>query len=458
MNIPCPLCGYNDSRQQQQQQPSLFLNGLTGEAASAASIGACWTCISAIADATEDTHYHHGHDQGQSAAHPSFSESFSAVDNFYDEFQDAAGQSSRQGGGSDRFNNGDSTTIHQRLCDFENVLSHYTINEDQVAEPLVTATTTTVYIGDYNDRGQRHGAHGELLWDNGDRYVGSFVNGKRTGSGTLFFRDGEFFDTIIETEESHAGSVYTGDWLEDKMHGRGQRTFADGCVYVGSYRHGQRSGGPDCKIKLSNGDIYVGNWDSNFFHGHGRYFFADGTALEGDFVHGKKQGKFKRQKGDGTLDILRYENDNVSGQGVRWNSARTKTWLLKTVADKNQAAPNHRRNLSDDSFQGKSHPDKRHQRCLSVPNLAQGSTDGSQELLAPSATSPSEYDFEPTVEPQVVTRTKKSSRIPIAQAVSIGYDCELGEAIRDTNPAFWSIGDFSNNVTGDSAGLQDPSS
>ena len=226
------------------------------------------------------------------------------------------------------------------------------------------------------------------------------------------------------------------------MHGRGQRTFANGDIYVGSYRHGQRSGGPDCKFKFQNGDLYVGHWDSNFFHGPGRYFFADGTALEGHFEHGKKQGKFKRQKANGTLDILRYEDDNVAGQGVRWNVTRTKTWLLKTVVvDKRQ----HRRMRSDDASQVRNQR-RLHQRSLSSPDIGNEPAGVIHEALATVPTTlRSEYDTEPTVEIQEMTMTKKCSRIPIAQAVSIGYDCELGGFSRDTNPAFWSIGDFPNN-------------
>jgi hypothetical protein len=250
---------------------------------------------------------------------------------------------------------------------------------------------------------------------------------------------------VLIVHLNNPGSIYTGDWLDNQMHGRGQRTFANGDVYVGSYRHGQRCGGPDCKFKFANGDLYVGHWESNDFHGPGRYFFADGTALEGHFVHGKKQGKFKRQKANGTLDILRYENDQVSGQGVRWNATRTKTWLLKTVVDKRQVTT-HRRMLSDDALQQPRNRRKQHERSLSSSNVANDDLDEAtrEALAAATSTFPSEYDIEPPVEVQVMTMTKKSSRIPIAQAVSIGYDCELGVASRDTNPAFWSIGDFNN--------------
>lgn len=222
------------------------------------------------------------------------------------------------------------------------------------------------------------------------------------------------------------------------MHGKGQRNFANGDVYVGKYQYGERCGGPNCKLKFANGDLYVGSWKSNYFHGFGRYFFADGTALAGTFEHGKKQGKFKRQKPSGYLDILRYENDRVVGQGVRWNETRTKTWLLRVVVDKN-----HRRVLSHDTSRSRSAERRvrtrdRGRRSTS-PSLASGTNPsdlGRQGSLA------SLLSLEPLVETQVMTVTKKAGRIPVAQAVSIGYDCELGDSIRDTNPAFWSVGDF----------------
>jgi hypothetical protein len=50
--------------------------------------------------------------------------------------------------------------------------------------------SSVVYIGEYNRFGKRHGDYGELYWPNGDRYVGSFVNGVRQGQGTFFFMDG----------------------------------------------------------------------------------------------------------------------------------------------------------------------------------------------------------------------------------------------------------------------------
>ena len=58
-------------------------------------------------------------------------------------------------------------------------------------QPNNATAGETIYIGDFNEQGERHGP-GELLWSNGDKYVGSFVNGLREGQGTLYFKDGEY--------------------------------------------------------------------------------------------------------------------------------------------------------------------------------------------------------------------------------------------------------------------------
>jgi hypothetical protein len=148
-----------------------------------------------------------------------------------------------------------------------------------------------------------------------------------------------------------------GGWELNKMHGTGTRRFANGDVYTGEYRHGKRCGLG--KLFFSNEDLYSGNWFEDKFHGFGRYFHSDGQALEGHFEQGQKQGKFKSQQPNGSLDIVRYDHDQMVGLGVRWNADRSKTWLLEI---------------------NKSH-----------------------------------------------TKRKKRHSIPIAEAVSIGYDCETGE-------------------------------
>lgn len=48
---------------------------------------------------------------------------------------------------------------------------------------------------------------------------------------------------------------YTGDWVDDEMHGQGKFTFASGAVYRGCFEH-------------------------NKFQGQGSYTFPDGKQYE----------------------------------------------------------------------------------------------------------------------------------------------------------------------------------
>jgi hypothetical protein len=320
------------------------------------------------------------------------------------------------------------------------------------------------------------------------------------------------------------------------MDGSGQRKYANGDVYVGSYSKGRRCG-PMGKLKFANDDLYVGAWYDDKFHdstdgntpgggGGGKYYFADGTVLVGSFVHGIKEGKFKRQHPNGELDIIRYENDQIVGRGVRWNADRTKTWLIRSIVKKKRVhkKPSSKKVMNnhkiDDADGGmltpggttavagsnlyclspfkkkkktalaEEQPKRRYVRRGSAPNASTsvvegGSLDHHDDILnlwdgihhhhsefgqAPTAVQPSRrrHPTSPDAEPPssvhrndhrqksyhqhqqqqherqrhgvhttdegytLVAITKKGNRIPIAVAVSIGYECEVGRTTSDS--------------------------
>ena len=78
-------------------------------------------------------------------------------------------------------------------CSDDSIESSLALTSDANLEtelPQADVLGGTVYYGDYNVYGRRHG-HGEIIWENGDRYAGSFFNGNRDGQGTLWFADGK---------------------------------------------------------------------------------------------------------------------------------------------------------------------------------------------------------------------------------------------------------------------------
>lgn len=66
--------------------------------------------------------------------------------------------------------------------------------------------------------------------------------------------------------------------------GEGWKEY-DAGIYNGRFLNFKRHGLGTFFFK--NGDKYVGNWEEDFIHGTGNYTWADGTSHEGIWVYGK---------------------------------------------------------------------------------------------------------------------------------------------------------------------------
>lgn len=86
-----------------------------------------------------------------------------------------------------------------------------------------------------------------LIYGNDDKYVGDFLNGKRTGRGTLTYAN---------------GSIYVGDFFDDQPHGQGTYTLPTGESYSGTFVHGIQ-------------------------YGTATYYWPSGSRCEGIFYDGK---------------------------------------------------------------------------------------------------------------------------------------------------------------------------
>lgn len=120
------------------------------------------------------------------------------------------------------------------------------------------------YEGDLNQDGQRHG-FGVLICDNGNSYEGEWKRDKRDGLGIARYSSGD---------------VYDGEWTKGKRQGHG-------VMYIEA------------------GDTYIGSWNNGLKHGAGTYHWADGE-----------------------VDVSWYQEDRRVGEGVRWNSTRSKAYRL----------------------------------------------------------------------------------------------------------------------------------
>ena len=94
------------------------------------------------------------------------------------------------------------------------------------------------------------------------------------GYGTFTWESGEF-----------AGDKYVGEHKDDKMHGQGTYTWANGNKYVGEVKDGNLHG-QGTKI-FADGSKYVGEWKDDIPHGQGTFTYADGTFEKGIYDMGE---------------------------------------------------------------------------------------------------------------------------------------------------------------------------
>jgi S1-C subfamily serine protease len=89
----------------------------------------------------------------------------------------------------------------------------------------------------------------------GNKYVGEFRDGKRTGQGTYTW--------------SSSGNKYVGEFRDGKLNGQGTYTWGPKSEWAG--------------------DKYVGEWRDNKYNGQGTYTYANGTVKEGIWKDDKFQ-------------------------------------------------------------------------------------------------------------------------------------------------------------------------
>jgi hypothetical protein len=107
------------------------------------------------------------------------------------------------------------------------------------------------YEGERNATGQPHGK-GNMKFENGDYYSGSWFKGKLHGSGSAKF---------LVDADSNDYKLYKGEFQNGKQHGFGKFTWPDG-------------------------EFYDGQWQNGLFHGDGIYGTPDGVSTHYSFSKG----------------------------------------------------------------------------------------------------------------------------------------------------------------------------
>ena len=107
----------------------------------------------------------------------------------------------------------------------------------------------------------------------GGSYVGSMINGKRNGFGTL-------------TKPN--GATYEGSWTDDSLNGFIKYRNPNGESYDGEVRNNKLDG--QGALHRKDGDSYVGEWRDGKMSGRGVYTSSDGSHFEGTWLEGLMNG------------------------------------------------------------------------------------------------------------------------------------------------------------------------
>lgn len=123
------------------------------------------------------------------------------------------------------------------------------MSTDQISfSPTVKQVQLSPCPGSYNAASWTN-CVGEATWPSGEKYVGAFKDGKRSGQGTYTFPSGQ---------------KYVGEFNDGNMHGQGTYTFPSGQKYVGEFSNG-KGNGQGAEYRADGTILRSGVWTNGVF-------------------------------------------------------------------------------------------------------------------------------------------------------------------------------------------------
>ncbi|XP_072010752.1 MORN repeat-containing protein 3-like [Engystomops pustulosus] len=159
---------------------------------------------------------------------------------------------------------------------------------------------------DWDRKAQKSGLRCTVYSVNGDEYTGEWMNNLMHGKGKYIYkndnaiyqgdwirgkRDGYGTYDVKDADTGEYIRVYAGEWMNDKKHGTGTYYYIKDECYEGGWECGKRSGWG--KMTYGNGDMYEGEWRNDKHCGQGILFLANKNCYEGSFEDGMKHGPGK---------------------------------------------------------------------------------------------------------------------------------------------------------------------
>ena len=165
----------------------------------------------------------------------------------------------------------------------------------------------------------------------GSIYEGEFKNNKMHGQGTYTFPDvKKDVDELKPTRRTPRGNfpspvarLYEGEFKDGNIHGKGTLTDSKGNIYEGEFKNNKMQG-PGTYTEYT-GCIYKGEFKDTCFHGQGsfnsprRSYLSTpigGYNYEGEWKENKYHGQGTLTESDGNIYEGEFKNGKKNGQGT----------------------------------------------------------------------------------------------------------------------------------------------
>ena len=122
------------------------------------------------------------------------------------------------------------------------------------------------YEGEIKNR--KFDGEGIFIWANGDVFIGNWKNGERKDGYFHKSTDGKIMKNIETMIED--GNFYEGEFKNGKFDGKGLYKYKNGDIYRGEFKEGYRDG-KGIYLWNDNKFKYDGEWKNDLKHGIGTF-------------------------------------------------------------------------------------------------------------------------------------------------------------------------------------------
>lgn len=166
------------------------------------------------------------------------------------------------------------------------------------------------YTGDYVM--DKLTGKGILIYKNGKKYIGEFLNNYFNGEGTMYYTDGTSKSGTWENDKFiKSNEIKTGCVSGNCNNGFGTYVSKKGNKYVGTFKNGYYNGRGT--YTFSNGDVYEGEFKNGTYEGQGTFSFISGAKYVGEFKSGTYDGIGTVYYTNGTSKSGLWKNNEFIG-------------------------------------------------------------------------------------------------------------------------------------------------